>query len=310
MTLLDKKRNESYGYLVFKVFNFLFMLAVAAVTLLPYINVLAKALNDGQDAARGGIYLLPRKFTVDNFKTLLSDSEIYHAAGVSVARVVVVTVLALTVQTMTAYALSRKHLMGLKFINVYFMIPMFISGGLIPQYLLYSKMGLLDNFWVYILPCLFSFYNVMIIRSYISGSIPDAIIEAAEIDGITELGLWFKIILPLSKPVLATIALWLLVGAWNDWSMTLYFIDSPSLHTLQYKLMQAIKETERMTALIQEAIQNGKDVEGILASQTASVTTDSLTNAQIIVVTLPIICVYPFLQKYFTAGVTLGAVKG
>ncbi len=310
MTLLDKKRNETYAYLVFKCFNLLVMLAVAVLTLFPYLNVLAKALNDGQDGMRGGIYLWPRKFTFENFAVLFKDSAIYQAALVTVARVVIAVLLSLFVQFMTAYALSRRNLMGLKVVNMYFMIPMFISGGLIPQYILFSSMQLLDTFWVYIFPWLFSFYNVMIIRSYISGSIPDAVIEAAQIDGISEIGLLFKIIVPLSKPVLATIALWLMVGNWNDWSTTLYYIDSSSLHTLQYKLMQAIKETERMTALIQEAIQSGENVEALLASQQANVTTDSLTNAQIIVVTIPIIMVYPFLQKYFTKGVTLGAVKG
>ncbi len=304
---LDKTRNETYGYAVFKVFNIIIMLFVIVVTLCPYLNVLAKALNDGQDSMRGGIYLWPRKVTFENFRVLLADTSLYLATVVTVLRVVAATVLGVLVQFMTAYALS-KNLKGFKIINIIFVIPMFISGGLIPQYILYSSIGLLNNFWVYVLPGLYSFYNIIIIRSYINTSIPGSIIEAAEIDGIGEWGMLLRIILPLSKPILATIALWIIVGNWNNWSDTLYYITNSDLHTLQYKLMQTIKETERMTALIQEAVQNGQDVEDMVNSM--KVTTDSMVSAQIIVVTLPIICIYPFLQKYFVHGITLGSVKG
>ncbi len=307
MFKLDKTRNETRGYAIFKVFNTIIMLFVIAVTLCPYLNVLAKALNDGQDTMLGGVFLWPRKVTFENFRVLLNDSSLYIATLVTVLRVVLTTLLGLLVQFMTAYALS-KDLKGFKWINIYFMIPMFISGGIVPQYMLFSSIGLLNNFWVYVLPFLFTFYNIIIIRSYIKTSIPSALIEAAEIDGLSEWGMLWRMILPLSKPILATIALWIIVGNWNDWSATLYYIDNPSLHTLQYKLMQTIKETERMAALIQEAIQSGQDVESMINSM--KVTTDSIVSAQIIVVTLPIICIYPFLQKYFVHGITLGAVKG
>lgn len=307
MFKLNRLRNEGTAYAVFKVFNCLIMLFIILVTLFPYLNVLAKSLNDGQDTMKGGITLWPRVPTLENFRILLSDPAIYKAMAVTVARVALVTVLGIIVQFMTAYALTR-NLKGTSVLNVIFLIPMFISGGVIPLYMLYSAIGLLDNFWVYIWPGLFSFYNVIVIRSYINTSISESIIEAAQIDGISEMRLFFSIILPLSKPILATVALWIMVNNWNDWTTTLYYIENSNLHTLQYKLMQAVKETERMTALIQEAIQSGGDVEGIMKS--LKVTTESMTSAQIIVVTLPIIMVYPFIQKYFTEGITLGAVKG
>ena len=307
MFKLDKTRNETFGYAIFKIFNIIFMVAIIAVTLCPYLNVLAKALNDGQDSMRGGIYLWPRKVTLENFRVLLADSSLYLAAVVTILRVVIATLLSLLVQFMTAYALSKK-LKGFKLVNLYFTVPMFITGGVIPHYILFSSLGLLNNFWVYIIPWLFNFYYIIIIRSYIQTSIPDTIIEAAQIDGVGEWGMLFRMILPLSKPILATIALWIIVHNWNDWSATLYYIDNSDLHTLQYKLMQTIKETERMNALIQEAIQSGQDVEGMINSM--KVTTDSMVSAQIIVVTLPVICIYPFLQKYFVHGITLGAVKG
>lgn len=304
---INKARNEGPAYAVFKVFNLLFMIFIIVITLFPYLNVLAKALNDGQDSMRGGITLWPRKFTWENFRILLGDSSLWLALGVTLGRVIIGTILGLLVEFMAAYALSR-NLRGSKVFNIIFMIPMFIGGGIISQYILYSKIGLLDNFWVYIWPGLFGFYNMIVIRSYIQTSISNSIIEAAHIDGISEWGLFVKIIIPLSKPILATVALWLMVGKWNDWSATLYYITNPDLHTMQYKLMQAIKETERLTALIQEAIQSGENVEGLMNSM--RVTTDSMTAAQIIIVTIPIIMVYPFIQKYFTEGITLGAVKG
>lgn len=301
-------KNEGIGYFIFMVFNYLFMIAIIAATLFPYLNVLAKALNDGIDGMRGGITLWPRVFTLDNFILLLKDSDMYRATVISVCRVVLQVVLSLLVQFMAAYALSRKELWGLKVINVFFLIPMFVGAGLIPSYVLFSKLKLLNTFWIYIIPSLFSFYNVMIIRSYIASNIPNEIIEGARIDGCGEWRMLLQMIIPLSMPVLATIALWIAVGSWNDWTTTLYYIQKSSLYTLQYKLMQTIKETERITSLIQTAIESGKDVEALQNS--IKVTPESVQSAQVIIVTLPIIIVYPFLQKYFVKGVTLGAVKG
>lgn len=301
-------RNEGKGYTVFSIFNFIFMIFIILITLIPYLNVLAKAFNDGTDSLRGGITIVPRIFTTENFKVLLKDSDMYMAAFVTIMRVLILVVSGILVQFMTAYTLSRKNLWGMKAVNVYFLIPMFVSGGLIPQYVLFSKIHLLNNFWVYVLPAIFSFYNVMLIRSYISSSISDEIIEAARIDGSGEGRILLQFIIPLSMPILATIALWTAVGAWNDWTTTMYYITDSTLYTLQYKLMQTIKETERMTALVQNAIESGQNVEQLMKSMT--VTTESVQSAQIIVVTLPIICVYPFLQKYFVKGITLGSVKG
>ncbi len=305
---MNHMRNEGKGYAVFSVINILCMFIVILLTVVPYLNVLAKALNDGTDSLRGGITIFPRVFTLENFKILLKDSDMYMAALVTVLRVVILVVSSVLVQFMTAYTLSRKNLWGMKAVNVFFLIPMFVSGGLIPQYVLFSKMHLLNNFWVYVLPGIFSFYNVMLIRSYISSSISDEIIEAARIDGSGEGRILLQFIIPLSKPILATIALWTAVGAWNDWTTTMYYITDSSLYTLQYKLMQTIKETERITELIQSAIERGQNVEQLMKSMT--VTTESVQAAQIIIVTLPIICVYPFLQKYFVKGITLGSVKG
>ncbi len=292
------------GYRVFLIFNYIFMALIIAVCLLPFLHTLAKALNDGNDTMRGGITIFPRVFTLQNFKVLLADTSIYQAAGVSVARVICVVVSHLAVQFMGAYALSHADLPGRKKIMLYTIIPTFISGGTIPTYILYVKLGLLNNFLVYVLPALYTFYNVMIIRSYIEGSVPISLSEAAKLDGAGELRVMMQIVFPLCKPVLATVALWLAVDAWNNWTNTLYYITDKRLFTLQYKLMEVIKESERLQALIQQAQLTGEVVTDEVKS-----TPESLQCAQVIVTVLPIVMVYPFLQKYFVKGVTLGAVK-
>lgn len=304
----DYMKNEGKAYAVFTFFNYIIMLLVIAVTLLPYLNVLARSLNDGMDSMRGGITIFPRVFTLENYRVLLSDDTLYRATFVTLAKVILFVGGSVLVQFMAAYALSRTNLVGIRVVNFYFLIPMYISGGIIPSYILYSNLGLLNNFWVYVIPGLWNFYNVIIIRSYIQSSISDTIIEAARIDGAKEWTLFSRIIIPLCKPILATVVLWLAVASWNEWTLTLYYIKDPKLYTLQYKLMQTLKESERLTALIQEAIQSGQDFTKIASR--SEVTHDSMTAAQIIIVTLPIIIVYPFLQKYFVKGITLGAVKG
>lgn len=308
MFKLNKLRNEGTGYLVFQIFNLFVMLVILMITLVPYLNVLAKSLNDGTDSMRGGITIYPRVFTLENYGILLKDSSLKLATIVTLLKVILSVIGSVLVQFMTAYALAKRGLKGAKIINLYFLIPMYVSGGLIPLYILYSNIGLLNNFWVYVLPALWNFYNIIIIRSYIESSISESILEAARIDGAQEWTLFSRIVLPLCKPILATIVLWVAVNAWNEWTTTLYFIQNPELHTLQYKLMQTLKESERLTALLQEAVRTGGNIDEI--SKRMKVTPDSMQAAQIIVVTLPIIAVYPFLQKHFVKGVTLGSVKG
>ena len=295
------------GYKIFGFFDIIIMLIVIAVMLFPYLNVLAKALNDANDTMLGGITLYPRKFTLDNFKVLLDEQSIYSAFFVSITRVVAAVIAGVTVQFMTAYALSRPELKHKRFFNILFMIPMYISGGLIPQYILFSHIHILNTFWVYILPTCFTFYNVMIVRTYMEINIPNSLIEAGRVMGANEARIFTAIVFPLCKPILATIVLWIAVGAWNDWTSTLYYIQKPSLYTLQYILMQTIKESERMQSLIQAAVQNGENVTKLQNSMT--VTPEAMVSAQVIIVTLPIIIVYPFVQKYFVQGITLGGVK-
>lgn len=298
-------KGYSKGYKIFTVFNTLFMILIAVVMLFPYLNILATAFNEGADAARGGITIFPREFTLENFKVILSGKAFKQALGISVARVIVGVLLGLMVQFSCAYALTRQDFWGKNFITRLFAVVMFFHAGMIPTYVLYSEIGILNSFWVYILPGLFSFYNIVIIRTFMQSTIPISLEESALIDGANEIIIFFKIILPLSKPILATMALWIMVTHWNDWTTTLYYIRKSNLFTLQYIMMQVVKESERTQKMMAAALESGLQIENV--QQT---TTEVITAAQVVVTTIPIICVYPFLQKYFVKGIMLGSVKG
>lgn len=274
---------------------------LCVVCLYPYLNQLAIALNEGMDSARGGITIFPRKPTLENFTTLLSDRGYIRAFGVSVSRAVLNMVIQALVVFGAAYALTRRNLVGRSFLTKFFALPSYITAGIIPLYILYRYLGLINNFWVYVLPYSFVFYNMVIVRSFIQ-EIPESLEESALLDGANEGTILFKIILPLSLPVLATTALWTLVGQWNDYTSALYYITNEKLYPLQYLMMRVIKQGDQLR---QQAI-----LEASGADVTVQTTSESVKAAMIIASSLPIIAVYPFLQKYFVTGVTLGAVKG
>ncbi len=290
---------------LFVIFNYLFIAALCFIFILPLINVLAKSFNDGVDASRGGIWFWPRVFTLDNYKTVLSGDTFVNSIVVTVARVLIGVVIGIMVQFATAYALAKKKFPGKGFIVIFFMIPMFFNAGVMPTYVWFSKIELLNNFWVYILPYVFSFYNIVIIRTFIQSTIPESLQESAFIDGATEVTVFFRIILPLCKPILATIALWIMVFHWNDWTTTLMYVKKPTLYTMQYIMMELVKESERLQKLVAESAKMGMTVKA-----SAAPTADTVISAQIIVTILPIVCVYPFLQKYFVKGIMMGSVKG
>lgn len=282
------------------------MILLGAVTIFPYLNVLAKAFNKGADTALGGVTVYPRAFTTDNILLILKDAAIGKAAAVTLLRVFTGTLMALIVQFTAAYAFTRKRLKGRMALLIFLIVPMYFNGGLIPIYILYSKIHLLNNFLVYIVPGAFSFFNMIVIRTYLY-TIPESLEESAKLDGANDLTVLARIHLPLAMPIIATITLWTAVGHWNDWTTTLYFITRPRLFTLQYIMMQMIKENERLASMIEEAIKAGH---GSVNLQLDTKTTpEAIKSAQIIVTTIPIILVYPFLQKYFIKGVMIGAIK-
>ena len=299
-----RKIKQSLGSRIFDVCNVLFMLALCTVMIYPYLNQLAMSLNDGKDAMRGGITIFPRVFTWQNYETIFKNNTIVHAAVISVARTVLGTVFGLTVTTAAAYPLSLRKLPYRKQITWFLILPTFISAGLIPGFILMRELKLIGTFWVYVIPGAFSFYNMVIMRSYMQ-SLPESLIESAELDGANDIQTLVSIILPLCKPVLATVTLWVAVGHWNEWVSTMYYNETkPKLYTLQYLLMKLVKESETIKAMVAEMQKHGSN-----AGMTITATPETVKSATLIVITLPIILLYPFLQKYFIHGVTLGAVK-
>lgn len=292
--------KHTKGEKIFQAVNVVFMLLLCVIMIFPYLNQLAISLNDGMDAMMGGIGIWPRKFTWANYQAVFSSKSMLTGAYISVSKVLLGTLLGLAVLFTSAYGITRSNLPYRRGLTLFLMIPAYVSAGVIPTYITYRYLGLINNYLVYILPGCFSFYNMVILRSFLQ-ELPVSIEESAKLDGANDIQIMYKIALPLSKPVMATIALWLSVGLWNGWMDTLLYITDRSLYTLTYIMMQLIKES----SLAQQMAQEAGNV-----SEASKPTPDTVKAATLIVTTLPIIMVYPFLQKYFIKGVTLGAVKG
>lgn len=296
--------KKSFGVRVFNVFNIIFMILFAAICIFPYLNQLAYSFNDGMDSLRGGLTIFPRVFTLANYKAIFSNSSTWDALKVTVSRVVLHTTLALITTYMAAYVLSRRGLPYKRAMSLFLMIPSYVTAGVIPTYINYRNLGLIDNYMVYILPGLFIFYYMIILRSFLQ-DIPESLEESAKLDGAGDFTVMFKIMVPMSVPVIACVILWIAVGAWNDWNTTLLYVTNKKLYTLQYNMMRLIKETgmkEQMAEASAFVTEVGKDEENL--------TSEGVKSATLIFTTIPIIMVYPFLQKYFISGITLGAVKG
>ena len=283
---------------VFVVCNTLFMIAFVVVTLYPVLNTLAISFNDGTDALRGGIYLWPRKWTLKNYITVLEKQNLITGAYITVARTVVGTLLALVANAILAFIVSRKDFLFKQELSLFWVITMYVNGGMIPTFLLYKSLGLTNSFWVYVIPGMFSAFNMLVIRTYMTG-IPDSLEESAQLDGAGYTTIFIKIISPLCKPVYATVALFVAVGQWNSWfDAMLYNRMSSNLTTLQYELMKLLSSVSNQGTSA-EAMKNAA----------GTVTPTSVRAAATILTMLPIICLYPFLQRYFVTGLTIGGVK-
>lgn len=268
------------------------------ITLYPVLNTLAISLNDGTDALRGGIYLLPRKFTWKNYITVLQKDNLIMGAYITVARTVIGTALALFANAILAFIVSRKRFMFKKQLSLFWVITMYVNGGMIPTFLLFKTLHLTNSFWVYVIPGMFSAFNMLVIRTYMNG-ISDSLEESAQLDGAGYTTIFLKIISPLCKPEYATVALFVAVGQWNSWfDAMLYNRMSANLTTLQYELMK----------LLSSVTNQGNSVEA-MKNAAGSVTPTSVRAAATILTMLPIICLYPFLQRYFVTGLTIGGVK-
>lgn len=301
MKEVKQKKNKvqkSVPDKIFVVLNTLFMVAFVVITLYPVLNTLAISLNDGTDALRGGIYLLPRKFTMKNYITVLQKNNLLTGAYITVLRTVFGTITALFANAILAFIVSRKRFLFKRSLSLFWVITMYVNGGMIPVFLLYKNLGLTNSFWVYVIPGMVSAFNMLVIRTYMAG-IPDSLEESAQLDGAGYMTIFLKIISPLCKPVYATVALFVAVGQWNSWfDAMLYNRMSPEFTTLQYELMK----------LLSSVTNQGSSAEA-MKNAIGSVTPTSVRAAATILTMLPIICLYPFLQRYFVTGLTIGGVK-
>jgi putative aldouronate transport system permease protein len=294
------KIKRSTGTFIFDTINMVFMLVICFLCIYPIWYVIVNSFNDAKDAMLGGIYWWPRMFSLENYQAVFEDNSVVQAFKVTIGKTIIGTTINVLFTAMVAYPLSKPNLVGRKFYMLMGTITMFFSGGLIPTFILFKKMSLLNNFLVYIIPAAFNFFNLLIFINFFR-EIPQSLEESARIDGGNEWKVFTHIILPLSKPVLATIALFAGVGQWNDYfGGLMYMTDRVDLEPIQTYLY-------RMVAQVQSSQVAGSiSASNITASDTTST---SIKLATMVITTLPICCVYPFLQKYFVKGMMVGAVK-
>ena len=287
---------------LFPAVNAVLLTLLMFITLYPVLNTVAYSFNDGTDALRGNIGLWPRVFSLESYRTILADKAVYQAAWISASKTVLITLLNLFWTSMLAYTLSRKEYKLRKFITVIMVLTMYVNAGLIPNYLLISKtLRLSNSYLVYIIPTMFSCFNMIVIRTYIAG-LPDALVESARMDGAGDIRVFWQIIFPLCKPVLATVALFVAVGSWNSWFDTyLYCGGKKNLYSLQYLLKMKLATTQ--------ASANAAKSTAEALTTTAQTTPITIRCAITVIATVPILIVYPFLQNYFVTGIALGSVK-
>ncbi|TYP78967.1 carbohydrate ABC transporter permease [Paenibacillus methanolicus] len=290
------------GERVFQGFNYLFLLAVGFCAAFPFWNIFVVSFNDARDAMRGSIYFWPRKFSIEAYLAIFNESSLVHATYISIARTVLGTVLGLACTAVLAYLLANRELVFRRVFLFFFIFTMYFSGGLIPEFMLFKTLHLYNNFLVYIVPMALNIWNVMVMRQFFE-ELPASLAESARIDGASELRTLRSIILPMATPVMATIALMIGVQQWTTWFDTYMFTSgSNDLATLQGVLVKILMETQ---------IQSTDPAQAARLEQAGSILTPEVIKmATITITTVPIVMIYPFLQRYFVGGLTVGAVKG
>lgn len=308
MVRMAGKRNRirrSLGEKSFQTVNTVFLIFLCLITIYPLYYIIVYSFNEGVDSLKGGLYLWPRIFTTFNYEYVLGNGSLQKAYLITIGRTVLGTLLGLIVTGITAYGFSFKDLPYRKKLMLAVLIPMLFNGGLIPYYIQLSNLKLVDTFWVYVIPGMFNIWNMFVMMKFFS-EIPISLREAALMDGAGELRILLKIILPLSKPVLAAIGLFVAVYHWNDWYSGAFYVSSSGLLPVQTYL-QRLFEADNLglittnSAIVAEAAAR--------ESQTSQMTVTSVKMAAVVIGTLPILCVYPFVQKHFVKGMLIGSVK-
>ena len=283
---------------VFEVVNYIILAFIGFVSVYPFLYTLTISLSTTAEAVRAGFHLYPREISLTAYKMVLSNSNIYIGYLNTITRTVLGTAVTVLISAMMAYPLSKKDMPHVKLFTTLLIITMIFDSGIVPNYLLIKSLKLLNNRLVYVLPGIVAAYNIIIMKSYFN-SLPESISESAKIDGANEAVILFRIIMPLSVPVLATVALWVAVGHWNSWLDGVLYVTDNGKQLLQVFLQRVITQN-----------QADKMQSGWMSADIRSYNAETIKSATIIITILPILMLYPFLQKYFVKGIALGAVKG
>lgn len=295
----EKSHSESSGVNKIKIGDVVIMVIIAilcSTCVLPFLHLGAKSISSNTEVLSKNVYFWPKGITFDAYSSVFADGQITHAMLYTLMLTAIFTVLGMFVTICAAYPLTKKRLMGRNFFSLFLLFCMYFGAGLIPEYLLMKDLNLLNNMWVLILPLIYSPYNMLIMKSFLQANIPDSLEESAFLDGATNFQILGKIVLPLSKPIIATLSLFYAVGRWNAYADSKYYITEKALQHVQYILSNMVLSSSQSVALAE-----GAKVES---------TPEVLQAATIMFVTIPIICIYPFVQKYFVKGAMIGAVKG
>lgn len=300
---MRKVRASQIEELIFNTANGIFMAIFVFVMLYPFWNTVAISFNEAVDTIKGGVTFFPRRFSLQNYKMVFSNSSIYNAFLISVSRTVINMISGVFLTAMIAYTLSRPKFIFRKPFTILIILSMYINPGLIPNYFLIKNLGMINSYWVYIIPGMVNAFNFLVIRTYLK-TIPESIIESVRIDGGGDFLIFTRIIIPLSLPVLATIGLFIAVNSWNNWFDTLIYASGRvNLHSLQYKLMEYLQSS-------QSQARSASDVGAMALSQTSNLVTPMSIRAAITVVAAaPILVIYPFMQRFFITGLNIGGVK-
>lgn len=302
---MNNKSKTSTSRKLFQVLNYTFLISFTLICIYPFWYIIIYSFSDASQLASGGPLFLSKGFTLGNYRDIFKLSGFFNALTISLLRTVIGTFLSVLVCSFLGYLFTKQEIPGRKFLYRMLILTMYVSGGMIATFIVIKSYGLLNNFWVYILPGLISAYNVVLIKTFIE-QLPASLEESAMLDGAGPLTIFFKIILPLSKPIVATVAVFVAVGQWNSWFDNLiYTRGDPNLTTLQYLLYNYLNEAQRIAEQIKNASAT-TDVGEIMNT----VSSKGIRMTITVLAALPIFIVYPFMQKYFVKGISIGAVKG
>lgn len=282
-----------------------FFILISIAFIVPFMYVVAVSLTSEADVAKYGYNLIPKHFSLDAYRYVFANpSQVFQAYKITAIFSVGGTFLSVLVMALTAYPLSKPNFKYKKIITFYIFFTMIFSGGLIPSYILNTKYLHLNNtIWVYILPSLAGGFQIIMIRTFFQ-QLPGSLAESAKIDGASELKIFFGIMLPLSTPVIATVSFMILISKWNDWNTSLLYINEEKLYSLQYLLQKILREAEFVKSMVREM----PSAAGMLES--GDLPSESMKFALAVVVSGPMLVIFPFFQKYFAGGLTIGSVKG